>query len=346
MHHTFASDNTAGVCPEALAAVQAANPGHAPSYGDDAWTVRARDAISGVFETECTVHFAFNGTMANALALSAACRSYQSVFCHEQAHIIVDECGAPEHFTGGSKLIGLRGAGAKVTPAALDTAAHLGHGVHFHKAGAVSLTQSTELGTVYTPAEIAAIADVARRHGMAVHLDGARFANAAAALADRGATPADFTWRAGVDLLSFGGTKNGMLTTEAVVIFNPALATDFAFRVKQFGQLASKSRFAGAQWVAMLEDGVWLRHARHANTMARRLADGFSALPGCALSVPTEANGVFVSLPPAVVTGLEQRGWKFYPFGDPGTYRFMCGWDTSPAAVAALLADARAAAGH
>lgn len=345
MNYTFTSDNTAGICPEAFAALAEANPGHVPSYGDDNWTTRARAAIQELFDHECSVHFAFNGTMANALAVSATCRSFQSVFCHEHAHIHVDECGAPEHFTGGSKLIGLPGNDAKLTPDSLEEATHRGHGVHFHQPGAVSLTQATELGTVYSAAEVAAIAEVARRHGMAVHMDGARFANAAATLATRnGATPADFTWRAGVDVLSFGGTKNGMLTTEAVVIFNPEIATNFAYRVKQFGQLASKQRFATAQWVAMLQDGVWLRHARHANAMAQKLGQGLAALQGCALAHPTEANGVFARLPIDLVTGLEARGWQFYPFGDTGTYRFMCGWDTPASAVDALIADAQAIA--
>lgn len=343
MNYSFASDNTAGVCPEAWAALESVNTGHVPSYGDDTWTARARQAFQAVFETDCAVHFAFNGTMANALALSAACRSYQSIFCHELAHIEVDECGAPEFFTGGSKLIALPGAHAKLEPAAVEAATHRGHGVHFPKLGAVSLTQSTELGTVYTPAEIAALSEIARRHGMYVHMDGARFANAAANLQEsQGAAPADITWRAGVDVLSFGGTKNGMLTTEAVVIFNPDLATDFDRRVKQSGQLASKQRFAAAQWVAMLENETWLRHAAHANAMAHRLAEGLLALTGCELPHAVEANGVFIKLPEPLVRKLTERGWQFYPFGAPGTYRFMCGWDTKNTVIEALLTDARA----
>lgn len=343
MNYSFASDNTAGVCPEAWAALESANSGYAPSYGDDEWTARARQAFQTIFETDCTVHFAFNGTMANALALSAACRSYQSIFCHELAHIEVDECGAPEFFTGGSKLIPLPGDHAKLNPAAVEAATHRGHGVHFPKPGAISLTQSTELGSVYTPDEISALSVIARRHRMFVHMDGARFANAAASLAEtHRASPADLTWRAGVDVLSFGGTKNGMLTTEAVVIFNPALSADFDRRVKQSGQLASKQRFAAAQWVAMLESGAWLRHAAHANAMARQLAQGLLALPGCELSHPVESNGVFIKLPDALVPKLTERGWQFYPFGAPGVYRFMCSWDTKPEVIDALLAAARA----
>lgn len=343
MNYSFASDNTAGVCPEAWAALESANSGHVPSYGDDEWTARARKAFQTVFETGCAVHFVFNGTMANALALSAACRSYQSIFCHQDAHIEVDECGAPEFFTGGSKLIALPGAHAKLDPVEVEAATHRGHGVHFPKPGALSLTQSTELGAVYKPNEIAALSEIARRHGMFVHMDGARFANAAASLGEsHGASPADITWRAGVDVLSFGGTKNGMLTTEAVVIFNPALAADFDRRVKQSGQLASKQRFAAVQWVAMLENGAWLRHAAHANAMARQLAGGLLALPGCELPHAVEANGVFVKLPAALAQKLTDRGWQFYPFGASGTYRFMCGWDTKAATIEAVLADARA----
>lgn len=339
----FASDNTAGICPEALTALQTANRSHAPGYGDDAETARARTRFQELFERECEVFFVFNGTAANALALSAACRSYHSIVCHELAHADTDECGAPEFFTGGSKLIPLPGPHAKLTPDVVEAAMHRGHGIHYPKPGALSLTQATELGTVYTAAEIAALAAVAHRHGLVVHMDGARFANAVASLAARdGAGAADLTWRAGVDVLSFGGTKNGMLTTEAVVFFNRELARDFAYRVKQSGQLASKHRFAAAQWTAMLTDGAWLRHAAHANAMAQRLAAGLAALPGCAPAFPVEANGVFLRLPASLAAGLAARGWQFYRFFGEDGYRLMCGWDSTPAAVDALLADARA----
>lgn len=342
---TFASDNTAGLCPEALAALTAANAGHAAGYGADPWTAEARQALRTLFATDCEVFFVFNGTAANALALAAVCRSYEGVFCHESAHLQVDECGAVEHFTGGAKVIPLSGAGAKLTPAAVAAALGRRRDVHFPKPGALSLTQATEFGTLYTPGEIRALGEVARQEGMALHLDGARFANAAAAFAPQGITPADLTWRAGVDVLSLGGTKNGMLSCEAVVFFNRDLARDFGYRVKQSGQLASKQRFASAQWVALLRDGVWLRHAAHANAMARRLADGLAALPGVRLLCPVEANGVFVSLSAAQAAGLEARGWQFLKFIGEDGYRFMCGWDTTPAAVDALLADFAASAG-
>jgi threonine aldolase len=345
--YSFASDNTAGICPEAMAALHAANHGHHPGYGEDGLTAKAVALLREVFETDCTAFFVFNGTAANALSLSAACRSYHGILCHELAHVNTDECSAPEYFTGGAKVIPLPGENAKLEPAGLEAAMHRGHGVHYNKPGAVSLTQATELGTLYTPAEINALAAVAHAHGLAVHMDGARFANAAAALQARDdAQPADFTWRAGVDVLSFGGTKNGMLTTEVVVCFNRELARDFEYRVKQSGQLASKQRFAAAQWIGMLNDGAWLRHAAHANAMARRLAAGLQALPGCIAAPATEANGVFISMPPVIAANLMARGWHFYPFPGDDVYRLMCGWDTSPAKVDAFIADARAFSGQ
>ncbi|MSU51512.1 MAG: threonine aldolase [Opitutus sp.] len=338
----FASDNTAGVCPEALAAVVAANAGRVPSYGDDATTAGAKRLFAEVFECECDVFFVFNGTAANALVLAALCQRHHAVLCHELSHVETDECGAPEFFTGGSKLLPVAGAEAKLRPADLEPVMHRGHGVHFPKIHALSLTQSTELGTVYTPGELRALTDFAHARGLTVQIDGARFANAAAALRDRGFSPADLTWRAGVDVLCFGGTKNGLLTSEAVVFFNRELAREFEYRVKQSGQLASKMRFASAQWAAVLRDGTWLRHAAHANRQAHALAAGLRAL-GFALVAPTEANGVFVELPPPVVVSLEARGWHFYKFvGDHG-YRLMCSWETQDAEVAAFLADAHAA---
>jgi threonine aldolase len=220
---------------------------------------------------------------------------------------------------------------------------HRGHGVHFPKLRAVSLTQSTELGTRYRAAELRDLSAWAHRHGLDVHLDGARFANAAAAAGLRGESPADLTWRAGVDVLCFGGTKNGLLGTEAIVFFNRALAREFDYRVKQSGQLASKMRFAAAQWIASLRDGAWLRHALHANRQAQQLAAGLRPL-GFPLLAPVEANGVFLELPPPVVRKLRARGWQFYKFVDDHGYRLMCSWDTQDAEIAAFLADARACA--
>lgn len=341
--YTFASDNTAGLAPEALAAIVAANSGTAPSYGSDPWTARAQQLIREVFETEAEVFFVFNGTAANSLALAQYCRSYHSVLCHALSHVETDECSAPEFFLGGAKVIPLDGPGAKLRPADVEPVFSRGRGVHFPKPGALSLTQCTELGTLYTPDEVRALAALAHGRGCAVHMDGARFANAAAALAERGHRPADFTWRAGVDVLSFGGTKNGMNTTEAVVFFNRAHAREFEYRVKQGAQLASKQRFASAQWCGMLEDGAWLRHAAHANAMARRLADGLRALPGTRFLAPPEANGVFVELPQAAVEALWARGWRFHRFIGERGYRLMASWETPPATIDRFLAELRTA---
>ena len=339
--YSFASDNTAGLAPEALAGINAANAGFVPSYGNDDWTRRAKELIAAVFETECEVFFVFNGTAANSLALAARCRSYHSIICHQFSHVEVDECGAPEFFTGGAKVIPVASPHGKLLPDDVERAALKRTDVHYPRAGALSLTQSTEWGTVYTPDEVGALCAVARKHRLAVHMDGARFANATAAGAVRGVKPADFTWRAGVDVLSFGGTKNGMNTTEAVVFFNREQAGEFEYRVKQAAQLASKMRFAAAQWVGMLETGAWLRHAAHANAMAQLLAAALRPLPRVRFIAEPEANGVFVELPRTVAETMWARGWHFYRFiGDDG-YRLMCSWATTPAMVDRFIADLR-----
>ncbi|MFM8337234.1 MAG: threonine aldolase family protein, partial [Opitutaceae bacterium] len=316
------------------------NEGCLPSYGDDVHTAEARRLIAEMFGRECDVHFVFNGTAANAVVLASLCRSHHAVLCHAMSHVETDECGAPEFFTGGAKLLPMPGDLAKLRAEDLGPALHRGHGIHFPKIRAVSVTQTTELGTFYTPAELGALGEFARTHGLAFHLDGARFANAAATARDRGLTPADISWRAGVDVLCLGGTKNGLLSTEAVVFFNRELAREFDYRVKQAGQLASKMRFAGAQWAAVLREGAWLRHADHANRMARRLADGLQGL-GLTLIAPTEANGVFVEMPGALSHGLEARGWHFYRFVGEHGYRLMCSWATKEDDVTEFLADAR-----
>lgn len=339
-NHAFASDNTAGLCPEALSAMVAANEGCVPSYGTDVHTAEARRLVEEVFGRECDVFFVFNGTAANAVVLGSLCRSHHAVLCHELSHVETDECGAPEFFTGGAKVLPVAGALAKVRPEDLEPVLHRGHGIHFPKVRAVSVTQTTELGTFYSPGELGALGEFARTHGLAFHLDGARFANAAATALERGLAPADISWRAGVDVLCLGGTKNGLLSTEAVVFFNRELAREFEYRVKQAGQLASKLRFAGAQWVAVLRDGAWLRHAGHANRMARRLAEGLRGL-GLSLITPTEANGVFVEMPGPLVHGLEARGWHFYRFVGEHGYRLMCSWATTEDDVAGFLADVR-----
>ena len=289
MQH-FASDNYAGICPEAMAAFAAANAGHAPAYGEDDWTRKVSERLRALFETDCDVYFVFNGTAANSLALAALCQSYHSVVCHELAHVETDECGGPEFFSNGSKLLPARGAHGKLTPAAVLEVISRRSDVHYPKPRVVTLTQSTEVGTVYRPDEVAAIAELARSHGLRVHMDGARFANAVASL---GVAPAEISWRAGVDVLCFGGTKMGLPMGEAVVFFDRRLSEDFAYRCKQAGQLASKMRFLSAPWLGILEEDSWLRHARHANAMAQRLAAGLTQVAGAKLLFPVEANGVF-----------------------------------------------------
>ncbi len=334
----FASDNCAGICPEALQALVAANAGDAPGYGDDEWTRRVSDRLRELFETDCDVYFVFNGTAANSLALASLCQSYHSVVCHELAHVETDECGGPEFFSNGSKLLPVGGAGGKLTPDAVREVVTRRSDIHFPKPRVVTLTQATEVGTVYRPEEVAVVAELAHAKGLRVHMDGARFSNAVASL---GVAPADITWRAGVDVLCFGGTKMGLPVGEAVVFFDRKLSEDFAWRCKQAGQLASKMRFLSAPWLGMLEDGAWRRHAAHANAMAQRLAAGLAGIPGAKLLFPVEANGVFVALPDSVQAGLRQRGWRFYTFIAAGGARLMCAWDTQPESVDALLADLR-----
>ena len=337
----FASDNTAGICPEALDALQAANEGWLASYGNDALTREVCDRLRELFETECDVYFVFNGTAANSLALATMCQSYHSVICTDAAHIETDECGAPEFFSNGTKLLTAPHSDGKLQPADVRLLATKRSDIHYPRPRAVSIAQTTETGTVYRPGEVAALSAVAREQGLRLHMDGARFANAVAAL---GLSPADVTWRAGVDVLCFGGTKMGLPVGEAVVFFDRKLSEDFAWRCKQAGQLASKMRFLSAPWLGMLTDDVWLKHARHANAMAQRLSVGLVAA-GIELLFPTEANGVFAQLPATVEAGLRAKGWRFYTFIGAGGARFMCGWDTLPATVDAILADIRSLTG-
>jgi threonine aldolase len=338
----FASDNYAGICPEAWAALAEANAGHAPGYGDDPWTARASDLIREAFETDCDVYFVFNGTSANSLALATLGQSYHSILCHEVAHVEMDECGAPEFFSNGMKVLTLPGARGKVTPAAVERAVRRRTDIHYPKPRALSLTQATELGTVYDPDELKALWATARSLGLKVHVDGARFANAVAGL---GVAPREITWQAGVDVLCFGGTKNGMAVGEAVVFFDRALSREFDYRCKQAGQLSSKMRFLAAPWVGMLRDGAWLRHARHANAMAEKLLGEIAGIPGVRVLHPRQANSVFAELPRAAADGLRARGWRFYDFIAWGGARLMCAWDTTEEDVRRFAADLRELAG-
>lgn len=333
--HHFASDNTAGICPEAWAALQEANSGETASYGDDRWTRRACELVREIFECDCDVFFVFNGTAANSLALAQLCRSYHSVLCHEYAHIETDECGAPEFFSNGAKLIPTRGENGKLDLHEVESAFARQHELHSPKPRVLSITQSTELGTVYTRDEVAAIAEFARERALLLHMDGARFANAVAAL---DCAPKAITWEAGVDVLCFGGIKNGTAAGDLVVFFNKELAREFDYRAKQAGQLASKMRFLAAPWVGLLQDGAWLRNARQANRMAERLAGKLAEVPGLEVLFPCEASAVFVRMPEPLTGELHARGWHFYKFIEPDIYRVMCSWSTTEGDVDAFVA--------
>ncbi|MCB1414496.1 MAG: low specificity L-threonine aldolase [Xanthobacteraceae bacterium] len=336
----FASDNYAGICPEAWEAMASANNGGAPAYGEDEWTARAADAFRALFKTDCEVFFVFNGTAANSLALASLCQSYHSVICSDAAHVETDECGAPEFFSNGSKLLVAPSVDGKLTPDAVRLLASNRSDIHYPKPRVVTITQPTETGQIYSADELKALSAVCREFGLSLHMDGARFANACAGLQ---CDPADITWKAGVDVLCFGGTKNGMAVGEAIVFFNKALAEDFAYRCKQAGQLASKMRFLAAPWIRMLEGGAWLRNAEHGNRCARRLAEGVAALPQVALICPVEANAVFLQMPEAMMSGLRDKGWRFYTFIGGGA-RFMFAWDSQIARVDELVSDIKALA--
>ena len=291
LRQQFASDNYAGICPEAWQAMEAANRGHVSSYGDDPWTEKAANAFRDLFETDCEVYFVFNGTAANSLALASLCQSYHSVICCDQAHVETDECGAPEFFSNGSKLLIATSAAGKMTAESIHELATKRKDIHYPKPRVVTITQATETGRVYSLAELEKIRDACRSHELSLHMDGARFANACASL---GCSPAEMTWKSGVDVLCFGGAKNGMAMGEAVLFFDRALATDFDYRCKQAGQLASKMRFLSAPWVGMLESGAWLRNAEHANVCAQQFAAQVEGIPGVKVAQPVEANAVFL----------------------------------------------------
>lgn len=331
----LASDNVSGVCPEAWAALTQANQDHAPGYGDDAWTARAVEQIRGlVGRQDAQVFFVFSGTAANALCLATLCPPYGRVACHVAAHVAQDECGAPGLLGGGLQLAPLPGPQGKLTPAAVERWASV-KDLHVGVPSAVTLTMSSELGTLYALDELRALRDVARRCKLKLHIDGARFTNALAGL---GCTAAEVVEASGCDALSLGGTKNGLMGSEAVVLFDPALAEAFEFRRKQSGQLASKHRFLSAPWVGALESGAFLRQGVHANAMAKRLAAGFQQR-GLPPVNPVQANAVFVNFPAGIAEKLKSAGWRFYFEDCWGGDRFVCGWDTRAEDVDALLAD-------
>lgn len=335
----FASDNGSGICPEAWTALAEANTGHAASYGGDAWTAAAQRAIAALFETDCEVFLVFTGTAANSLSLAALVRPTDAILCHANAHICVDECGAPHFFSGGARLLTADTPLGKLSVDALEPLASTPHDVHSARPRALSLTQATELGTVYSVDEVRRLTGFAHDRGMRVHMDGARIANAIASL---GCAPADITWKAGVDVLSLGGTKNGLPFGEAVVFFDPTLADEFGRRRMQGGQLASKMRYLAAPWIGVLRDGALLRHAAHANAMARRMRDAIGGIPGTRLLAPVEANEVFVDVPLAAIAPLRSLGWRFYEFIGATGIRLVCSWDITPDVVDAFAADLRA----
>ncbi len=338
--HCFASDNYSGMTPEAWKAMEQANTGYADAYGDDLWTLQAADKIREIFENDCEVFFAFNGTASNALALAAMSQSYHSVITHELSHIETNECGAPEFFSNGTKLLTLEGDEGKLLASDVEALAISRDDMHFPKPKVISLTQCTELSTLYSPNEIKQMRAVADRLDLHIHMDGARFANAVAAL---NVSPADISWRAGVDVLCLGGSKNGMAIGDAIVFFNRELATDFDYRCKQAGQLASKMRYISAPWVAMLENNLWLDYAAHANQCARDLAAGLERIAGFELMVPVQSNGVFIRIRPDIASRLRDKGWKFYDYIGEGGARLMCSWATTEDEVEAFCSDAREA---
>jgi threonine aldolase len=341
----FGSDNVTPASPEVLAAIAAANTGALHSYGDDPYTERLQQLASAVFETDVAVYPVTTGTAANALALATLVPSYGAVYAHESAHIVTDECGAPEFYTGGAKVIGLPTPDGKLTPAQLEAPLRFAKemGVHHVRPAALSLTQSTEWGTVYTQAEVKALADAAHVQQLAVHMDGSRLANAIAHLEY---SPAEITWKAGVDVLCLGATKNGAMAAEAVVFFDRTHASEFESRRKRGGHLWSKMRFLSAQLIAYLEDDLWLRNARHANAMAARLAAGLATVPGVRLVQKAQANELFVEMPDRLIDVLLADGFEFYRWAAPAgvtgsVVRLVTSFCTTEHDVDALVEAAR-----
>ena len=337
----FRSDNVAGASPEIIAALAAANTGTASPYGADETTARLERRFENLFEHEVAVFPVATGTAANALALAALTPPWGVVYCHEEAHVEIDECGAPKFFAGGAKLITVPGDHTKISPDAVAARLTVRGFVHHAQAAAISVSQATEAGTLYRPDELAALGSFARAHGLALHVDGARFANAVAAL---GCAPADITWRAGVDALSFGATKNGALAAEAVIFFEPEKAREFGYRRKRGGHLLSKMRFLSAQLDAYLENGLWLANARHANRMAARLGAGLAQLNGARLRHPVEANEIFVELPERVIRALGESGFRFHRRrgADANCLRLVASFATRAEDVDAFIAASSA----
>jgi threonine aldolase len=333
----FASDNNAGVHPRVLEALARANVGHAGGYGHDRWTERVQELFASEFGERSRAYLVFNGSGANVLCIRAACRRFEAVICAPTAHVNVDECGAPEAIAGVKLLLG-EATNGKLTPEAVDKLIVRVGDEHAVQPRLLTISQATEMGTVYTPDELRALSDLAHARGLLVHVDGSRLSNAAAALdVPLGALTTD----AGVDLVSFGGTKNGLMGAEAVVVLNPELAPGFEYVRKQTLQLASKMRYLAVQFETLLTDELWRRLAAHANAMARLLADAVGELPGVQITQPVQANAVFAVLPPQATATLQER-FRFYVWNEhTGEVRWMCSWDTTEEDVQTFAAAVR-----
>jgi len=331
----FASDNVAGACPEVLDAILKANDGDSAPYGNDDWSKILQEKFSEIFEKEVIVYPTVSGTAANALALSALTPVFGNIYCHKLSHINTDECGAPEFYTGGAKLVTLKGVNGKITPQELtDNVGGIGV-VHHTQPSVVSITQLCETGEAYQLDEISAISETAHKHNLKIHMDGARFANALVSLT---ATPAEMTWKSGIDVLSFGATKNGCIAAEAIIFFKPELVGNLPFLMKRSGHLLSKMRFVSAQLDAYISNDVWLRNAKHANQMGKKLSEGLNSNPKIELAYPTQANEVFVKFPRPVIEHLNSEGYKMNEEElDGKAVRLVAAWNTEASDVDQLL---------
>lgn len=330
----FASDNTSPVCPEVIDSLTRANVGHVPAYGNDVYTQEACDLFRETFETDCDVYFVFNGTSANSLSVANYCQPYHSVICSQFAHIETDECGAPEFFSHGAKLLLAEAEHGKLSPEGISQLVTKRSDIHYAKPNLVSITQATEVGTIYNQEELRGIKEAVDKHNLKLHMDGARFANA---LAELKCSPREITHDVGVDVLCLGGSKNGLALGDAVVFFNKEDSEEFAYRCKQSGQLASKMRYISAQWLGALKNNVWMKNAQHANDAAAYLEERLSKFDEISILFPRQANSVFADLPKKVADYLRANGWGFYTFIGEGGARFMCSWDTKKEAIDALI---------
>ncbi|WP_321311160.1 low specificity L-threonine aldolase [Halarcobacter sp.] len=332
----FASDNYSQICPEVLEKIIELNNDYAPAYGNDFYTKFAADKLRELFEIDCEVFFVFNGTAANSLSLASLCNSYHSIICSDVAHIETDECGAPEFFSNGAKLLVANSNNGKLTPKEISYLATKRDDIHYPKPKVISITQSTELGTVYTIEELKEIKKVANEHNLHIQMDGARFANAVVSL---GCKPADITWKVGIDVLCFSGTKNGMAMGEVVIFFNKDLSEDFDYRCKQAGQLASKMRFISAQWIGLLENSLWRKNAEHANSMAKYFEKRINEIDNINIKFPVESNSVFIEMSEEIINKLRSKNWLFYSFIGLGGGRFVFSWNTTKERINKLIED-------